>query len=152
MPAVRGLTADRITVNPLNAAALAKGKSKDVHVENIECVQRSELFYISSDYDRHDASVNFGSNKILSNAKLDLAHGRRYGLIGRSVTENRRRMVLLKQSSSQERYRKVDIAPQLGSPRGEHTLNALVTWTLTREALQVPIPCVYPIGAPPVSS
>lgn len=29
------------------------------------------------------SSVNFGSNKILSNAKLDLAHGRRYGLIGR---------------------------------------------------------------------
>ncbi|EGG12464.1 uncharacterized protein MELLADRAFT_32830, partial [Melampsora larici-populina 98AG31] len=53
-----------LEVNPLNAAALAKGKSKDVHVDNID--------------------VNFGSNKILSNAKLDLAYGRRYGLIGRN--------------------------------------------------------------------
>lgn len=30
------------------------------------------------------SSLNFGSNKILSGAKLDLAYGRRYGLIGRN--------------------------------------------------------------------
>ncbi|WAQ84856.1 hypothetical protein PtA15_5A429 [Puccinia triticina] len=53
-----------LEVNPLNAAALAKGKTKDIHVDNIE--------------------LNFGSNKILSGAKLDLAYGRRYGLIGRN--------------------------------------------------------------------
>ncbi|CAH7683665.1 P-loop containing nucleoside triphosphate hydrolase protein [Phakopsora pachyrhizi] len=53
-----------LEVNPLNAANLAKGKSKDIHVENID--------------------LNFGSNKILSGATLNLAYGRRYGLIGRN--------------------------------------------------------------------
>ncbi|MBW0475308.1 hypothetical protein O181_015023 [Austropuccinia psidii MF-1] len=53
-----------LEVNPLNAASLSKGKTKDIHVDNID--------------------LNFGSNKILSGAKLDLAYGRRYGLIGRN--------------------------------------------------------------------
>ncbi|KZT22081.1 hypothetical protein NEOLEDRAFT_1157887 [Neolentinus lepideus HHB14362 ss-1] len=51
-------------VNPLESAATSKNKSKDVHLPNID--------------------VNFGSNRILSGASLTLAHGRRYGLIGRN--------------------------------------------------------------------
>ncbi|KAL7008939.1 hypothetical protein EMMF5_001686 [Cystobasidiomycetes sp. EMM_F5] len=50
-------------VNPLQSAA-NKGKSKDIHLDAID--------------------VNFGSNQILMNASLTLAHGRRYGLIGRN--------------------------------------------------------------------
>lgn len=42
----------------------SKGKSKDVHLVNID--------------------VTFGSLRILSNASLTLAHGRRYGVIGRN--------------------------------------------------------------------
>ncbi|KAK7688153.1 hypothetical protein QCA50_008523 [Cerrena zonata] len=51
-------------INPLDAAAAAKNKSKDIHLPSID--------------------VNFGSNRILSGASLTLAHGRRYGLIGRN--------------------------------------------------------------------
>lgn len=51
-------------VNPLEAAASAKHKSKDIHLTNID--------------------VNFGSNRILSGATLTLAYGRRYGLVGRN--------------------------------------------------------------------
>lgn len=51
-------------INPLDAAANSKNKSKDVHLPSID--------------------VNFGSNRILSGASLTLAHGRRYGLIGRN--------------------------------------------------------------------
>ncbi|KAF5337376.1 hypothetical protein D9611_003389 [Ephemerocybe angulata] len=51
-------------INPLEAAAQSKNKSKDVHLPSID--------------------VNFGSNRILSGASLTLAHGRRYGLIGRN--------------------------------------------------------------------
>ncbi|RPD59402.1 P-loop containing nucleoside triphosphate hydrolase protein [Lentinus tigrinus ALCF2SS1-7] len=51
-------------INPLDAAAASKNKSKDVHLTNID--------------------VNFGSNRILSGASLTLAYGRRYGLIGRN--------------------------------------------------------------------
>ncbi|KAI6022573.1 P-loop containing nucleoside triphosphate hydrolase protein [Pisolithus marmoratus] len=56
--------------NPLEAAASAKNKSKDIHLTNID--------------------VNFGSNRILhvemlwSGATLTLAYGRRYGLVGRN--------------------------------------------------------------------
>lgn len=51
-------------VNPLDARSSSKGKSKDIHLVNID--------------------VNFGSHRILSNANLTLAYGRRYGLIGRN--------------------------------------------------------------------
>ena len=53
-------------VNPLESmtTGAAKGKNKDIHMPNID--------------------VSFGSNRILSNAELTLAHGRRYGLIGRN--------------------------------------------------------------------
>lgn len=53
-------------VNPLESisSGSAKGKNKDIHLPNID--------------------VSFGSNRILSNAELTLAHGRRYGLIGRN--------------------------------------------------------------------
>lgn len=51
-------------INPLEAAAASKNKSKDIHLPSID--------------------VNFGSNRILSGASLTLAHGRRYGLIGRN--------------------------------------------------------------------
>ena len=51
-------------INPLDAAAASKNKSKDIHLTNID--------------------VNFGSNRILSGASLTLAYGRRYGLIGRN--------------------------------------------------------------------
>ncbi|KAF9569787.1 P-loop containing nucleoside triphosphate hydrolase protein [Agrocybe pediades] len=51
-------------INPLEASAAAKNKSKDIHLPSID--------------------VNFGSNRILSGAQLTLAHGRRYGLIGRN--------------------------------------------------------------------
>ncbi|KAG2023228.1 multidrug resistance protein 1 [Coprinopsis cinerea AmutBmut pab1-1] len=51
-------------INPLEAAANAKNKSKDIHLPSID--------------------VSFGSNRILSGASLTLAHGRRYGLIGRN--------------------------------------------------------------------
>jgi ATP-binding cassette subfamily F protein 3 len=46
-------------VNPLDLSGAAKGKSKDVHLINID--------------------VSFASNKILSGATLTMAHGRRYG-------------------------------------------------------------------------
>ena len=53
-------------VNPLESmtTGAAKGKNKDIHMPNID--------------------VSFGSNRILSNAEFTLAHGRRYGLIGRN--------------------------------------------------------------------
>ncbi|KAJ3013660.1 hypothetical protein NUW54_g1528 [Trametes sanguinea] len=51
-------------INPLDAAAASKNKSKDIHLTSID--------------------VNFGSNRILSGASLTLAYGRRYGLIGRN--------------------------------------------------------------------
>ncbi|GAA5858103.1 hypothetical protein JCM8547_005652 [Rhodosporidiobolus lusitaniae] len=53
-----------LEVNPLTAIGQGKGKSKDIHLENID--------------------VNFGSNRILSNATLTLPYGRRVGLIGRN--------------------------------------------------------------------
>ncbi|GAA5887003.1 hypothetical protein JCM6882_009412 [Rhodosporidiobolus microsporus] len=53
-----------LEVNPLQAIGQGKGKSKDIHLENID--------------------VSFGSNRILSNATLTLPHGRRVGLIGRN--------------------------------------------------------------------
>lgn len=52
-----------LQVNPLDMSS-AKGKSKDIHLANID--------------------VTFGSLRILSNAALTLAHGRRYGVIGRN--------------------------------------------------------------------
>lgn len=51
-------------VNPLDLSGAAKGKSKDIHLTNID--------------------VSFASNRILSGATLTMAHGRRYGLIGRN--------------------------------------------------------------------
>lgn len=51
-------------VNPLQSQTANKGKSKDILLEAID--------------------VSFGSNRILANASLTLAHGRRYGLIGRN--------------------------------------------------------------------
>ncbi|KAF7310427.1 Protein gcn20 [Mycena chlorophos] len=51
-------------INPLEASAAARNKSKDIHLPSID--------------------VNFGSNRILSGATLTLAHGRRYGLVGRN--------------------------------------------------------------------
>lgn len=45
-----------LEVNPLQDPKLSKGKSKDIHLENID--------------------VNFGSLRILSNATLTLPHGR----------------------------------------------------------------------------
>ncbi|KAK4688400.1 ATP-binding cassette, subfamily F, member 3, partial [Tremellales sp. Uapishka_1] len=51
-------------VNPLDLSGAAKGKSKDIHLDSID--------------------VSFASNKILSGATLTMAHGRRYGLIGRN--------------------------------------------------------------------
>ncbi|KAJ7480075.1 P-loop containing nucleoside triphosphate hydrolase protein [Mycena galericulata] len=51
-------------INPLEASSAAKNKSKDIHLPSID--------------------VSFASNRILSGATLTLAHGRRYGLIGRN--------------------------------------------------------------------
>ncbi|KAG6814412.1 hypothetical protein H0H92_007415 [Tricholoma furcatifolium] len=51
-------------INPLESSAAAKQKSKDIHLPSID--------------------VSFSSNRILSGATLTLAHGRRYGLIGRN--------------------------------------------------------------------
>lgn len=51
-------------VNPLDLSGAAKGKSKDIHLTNID--------------------VSFASNRILSGATLTMAYGRRYGLIGRN--------------------------------------------------------------------
>ncbi|TYJ52938.1 hypothetical protein B9479_006449 [Cryptococcus floricola] len=51
-------------VNPLDMSGAAKGKSKDINLPSID--------------------VSFGSNRILSGAQLTMAHGRRYGLIGRN--------------------------------------------------------------------
>ncbi|KAL8280925.1 hypothetical protein RQP46_006604 [Phenoliferia psychrophenolica] len=53
-----------LEVNPLQSASASKGKTKDIHLENID--------------------VSFGSLRILSNATVTLAEGRRYGLIGRN--------------------------------------------------------------------
>ncbi|KAK0245498.1 P-loop containing nucleoside triphosphate hydrolase protein [Armillaria nabsnona] len=50
-------------INPLEAVN-TKNKSRDIHLPSID--------------------VNFGSNRILTGATLTLAHGRRYGLIGRN--------------------------------------------------------------------
>ena len=56
----------RDRVNPLESisSGTAKGKNKDIHLPNID--------------------VSFGSHRILSNAELNMAYGRRYGLIGRN--------------------------------------------------------------------
>ncbi|KAG6373089.1 P-loop containing nucleoside triphosphate hydrolase protein [Boletus reticuloceps] len=54
----------RKQINPIEAAASAKNKSKDIHLPSID--------------------VSFASNRILSGASLTLAYGRRYGLIGRN--------------------------------------------------------------------
>ncbi|TDL28943.1 hypothetical protein BD410DRAFT_781501 [Rickenella mellea] len=51
-------------VNSLDAQSAGKNKSKDIHLPSID--------------------VTFGSNRILTGASLTLAHGRRYGLIGRN--------------------------------------------------------------------
>ncbi|WFD26541.1 hypothetical protein MNAN1_001524 [Malassezia nana] len=53
-------------VNPLESvsAGAARGKNKDIHLPNID--------------------LSFGSHRILTNAQLTMAHGRRYGLIGRN--------------------------------------------------------------------
>ncbi|KOS15050.1 positive effector protein gcn20 [Malassezia pachydermatis] len=53
-------------VNPLESisAGAAKGKNKDIHLPNID--------------------VSFGSHRILTNAELTMAYGRRYGLVGRN--------------------------------------------------------------------
>ena len=53
-------------VNPLESisSGAAKGKNKDIHLPNID--------------------VSFGSHRILTNAELTMAYGRRYGLIGRN--------------------------------------------------------------------
>ncbi|WFD03345.1 hypothetical protein MOBT1_002034 [Malassezia obtusa] len=55
-----------LQVNPLESisSGAAKGKNKDIHLPNID--------------------VSFGSNRILSNAELTMAYGRRYGLVGRN--------------------------------------------------------------------
>ncbi|WFD30566.1 hypothetical protein MSPP1_001587 [Malassezia sp. CBS 17886] len=55
-----------LQVNPLESisSGTAKAKNKDIYLPNID--------------------VSFGSNRILSNAELTMAHGRRYGLIGRN--------------------------------------------------------------------
>ncbi|PPQ67392.1 hypothetical protein CVT25_005971 [Psilocybe cyanescens] len=58
------LDAHRKQINPLEASAASKNKTKDIHLPSID--------------------VSFGSNRILSGATLTLAHGRRYGLIGRN--------------------------------------------------------------------
>ncbi|BEI85284.1 hypothetical protein CcaverHIS002_0506850 [Cutaneotrichosporon cavernicola] len=51
-------------VNPLDLSGAAKGKSKDIHLTNID--------------------VSFASNRILNGATLNMSYGRRYGLIGRN--------------------------------------------------------------------
>ncbi|CAG8770467.1 17024_t:CDS:2 [Gigaspora margarita] len=51
-------------VNPILDYTTTKGKLKDVKVENFD--------------------ISFGGKRILTNANLSLAHGRRYGLIGRN--------------------------------------------------------------------
>ncbi|KAJ9124540.1 hypothetical protein QFC24_003332 [Naganishia onofrii] len=51
-------------VNPLQLGGALKGKSKDIHLENI--------------------NVSFGSRMLLHGAELNLAYGRRYGVIGRN--------------------------------------------------------------------
>ncbi|KAL7419557.1 hypothetical protein Q5752_005468 [Cryptotrichosporon argae] len=51
-------------VNPLDLTGASKGKSKDIHLTNID--------------------VSYGSLRILSGATLSMAYGRRYGLIGRN--------------------------------------------------------------------
>ncbi|KAK4053350.1 hypothetical protein OIO90_003962 [Microbotryomycetes sp. JL221] len=53
-----------LEVNPLQAPGTAKGKSKDIHLDNID--------------------LSFGSLRILSNATVTLPYGRRAGLIGRN--------------------------------------------------------------------
>ncbi|KAE8211598.1 hypothetical protein CF327_g4662 [Tilletia walkeri] len=52
-----------LKVNPLENAA-HRGKNKDIHLPSID--------------------LNFGSNRLLNNATLTLASGRRYGVIGRN--------------------------------------------------------------------
>jgi ATP-binding cassette subfamily F protein 3 len=53
-----------LQVNSLDARLSGKGKSKDIHLPSID--------------------VSFGSHRILTNASLTMAAGRRYGLIGRN--------------------------------------------------------------------
>ncbi|EJT98885.1 hypothetical protein DACRYDRAFT_24014 [Dacryopinax primogenitus] len=53
-----------LKVNPMDSIGAAKGKSKDIHLVNVD--------------------VTFGSHRILTGASLTLAFGRRYGLIGRN--------------------------------------------------------------------
>lgn len=53
-------------VNPLDLSGAAKGKSKDIHLVNID--------------------VSFASNRILAGATLTMAAGRRYGSVENTVT------------------------------------------------------------------
>ncbi|KAM0787213.1 hypothetical protein ACM66B_006451 [Microbotryomycetes sp. NB124-2] len=53
-----------LEVNPLQAPGSSKGKSKDIHIDNID--------------------LSFASTRILSGATLTLPYGRRAGLIGRN--------------------------------------------------------------------
>ena len=52
-----------LKVNPLNFES-SSGKSKDIRIDGID--------------------INFAGNRILTDASLTLAHGRRYGLVGRN--------------------------------------------------------------------
>lgn len=93
-----------VQVNPLQAFdATNKGKSKDIHLENID--------------------LSFGSLRILNGANLTLAYGRRYGIIGRNGA---RASLLLKPSARHpvDRYWQIDFATSSLRPRGGHSVRS----------------------------
>ncbi|CEQ40796.1 SPOSA6832_02450 [Sporobolomyces salmonicolor] len=75
-----------LEVNPLQVAGANKGKSKDIHLENIDVSLRllgRVARNVCTDM-RLSFQVSFGSLRILSNATLTLPYGRRMGLVGRN--------------------------------------------------------------------
>lgn len=67
-----------LEVNPLNALGTGKGKSKDIHIEQIDVrvLLICACCMISSWRLTTIVQLNFGSNRILSNATLTLPFGR----------------------------------------------------------------------------
>jgi len=93
-----------LEVNPLQLASQNKGKSKDIHLENID--------------------VNFGSLRILSNATVTLAEGR-YATRDRELPRSPAQLADILSTSLQalrthrtQRNRKVDSAARDGPARG----------------------------------
>ncbi|KAF8338147.1 P-loop containing nucleoside triphosphate hydrolase protein [Cantharellus anzutake] len=71
-----------LKINPLEARTSSKGKSKDIHLQNIDVSFGSHRILQVAREMRFDVIIDMVS--LRSGASLTLAYGRRYGLIGRN--------------------------------------------------------------------